>query len=153
MRRCGKSVAAPEAQLRPWFNGIHVSSELPPNELAGRNPTTDRGFRLTMRTSMLSEYRDAAGALGAFELSLRFTSSGALRTVLAQLIGVRFETTPTSLWTAAPNRFAFRDRTFEISVLFADIRIAPAEAGAIYPETENLLPRWQHRARSRFFRA
>jgi hypothetical protein len=49
---------------------------------------------------------------------------------------------------------------FEVSIPFADIRIAPAEPGAAYPETEellrlvasDLLPKWQHRARSRFFK-
>jgi hypothetical protein len=108
---------------------------------------------------MLSEYRDAAGALGAFELSHRFTTAGALRTALSQLPGVQLDSAPTSLWSTARTRFAFKDRVYEITIPFADIRIAPAEAGAVYSETEellrmlaeSLLPRWQNRARSRFF--
>jgi hypothetical protein len=108
---------------------------------------------------MLSEYRDAAGVLCAFELSHRFTTAGALRTALSQLPGIQLDSGPASLWSAARNRFTFKNRVFEISVPFADIRIAPAEAGAVYQETEqlrrmlaeNLLPRWQNRSRSRFF--
>jgi hypothetical protein len=108
---------------------------------------------------MLSEYRDAAGALGAFELSHRFTTAGALRTALGHLPGVQFDGPPASLWSKARDRFTFKNRAFEISVPFADIRVAPAEAGAVYPETEellralaeDLLPKWQNRARSRFF--
>ena len=109
---------------------------------------------------MLSEFRDAAGTLGAFELSHRFTGAGALRTALAQLSGVHFAEAPASLWSTSRTRFTYKDRLFEISVPFQDVRIAPAEAGAIYPETEellrllsdNLLSKWQARERSRFFR-
>jgi hypothetical protein len=116
-------------------------------------------LRLSLRTSMFSQFRDAAGALGAFELSHRFTTSGALRTVLSQLPGIQFDSPPASLWSVAPNRFIFKNREYEISTPFEDIRIGPAVAGAIYPETEellrllaeSLLPKWQNRARSRYF--
>ena len=109
---------------------------------------------------MLSEFRNAAGALGAFELSHRFTSAGALRTTLARIPGVVFEEVPASLWSTGRSRFTFKNCMFEITVPFEDVRIAPVEAGAIYRETEellrllaeNLLPKWQNRARSRFFR-
>ena len=109
---------------------------------------------------MLSEFRNTAGALGAFELSHRFTSAGALRTTLARIAGVVFEEAPASLWSSGRSRFTFKDRVFEITVPFEDVRIAPVEAGAIYRETEELLrllaetllPKWQNRARSRFFR-
>jgi hypothetical protein len=122
-------------------------------------PTTESRFRLSVRTSMLSEFRDVAGALGAFELSHRFTTAGALRTALGQLPGIHFETEPASLWSVARNRFTFKNRLFEISIPFEDIRVAPAEAGAVYPETEallrmlaeSLLPKWQSRSRSRYF--
>jgi hypothetical protein len=108
---------------------------------------------------MVSEYRDAAGALGAFELSHRFATAGALRTALAQIPGVEFDSGPTSLWSTARNRFRFKNLEYEISTPFVDIRIAPAEPGAVYRETdellrllaESLLPRWQSRERSRFF--
>jgi hypothetical protein len=108
---------------------------------------------------MMSEYRDAAGALGAFELSYRFTTAGALRTALGQLPGVEFDSAPASLWSTARNRFRFKNVAYEISIPFEDIRIAPAEAGAVYRETEELLrmladslmPRWQNRQRSRYF--
>jgi hypothetical protein len=127
--------------------------------VSDRTSTIESRFRLSVRTSMVSEYRDAAGALGAFELSHRFTTAGALRTALAQFPGVEFDSAATSLWSTARNRFRFRNLEYEISIPFADIRIAPAEAGAVYGETdellrllaENLLPRWQSRERSRFF--
>ena len=131
-----------------------------PDTVADRILAADGGFRLSVRTSMVSEFRNAAGALGAFELSHRFASTGALRTTLAQLPGVLFESEPTTLWSSPRNRFTYKNRLFEITVPFADIRIAPAEAGAIYGETEELLrlltdtllPKWQARERSRFFR-
>ncbi len=108
---------------------------------------------------MLSEFRDTTGALGAFELSHRFTTAGALRTALAQLPGIQFETESASLWSLSRNRFVFKRRQFEISIPFEDVRVAPAEAGAVYPETEELLrlitetllPKWQSRSRSRYF--
>lgn len=127
--------------------------------MADRTTTSESRLRLSVRTSMVSEYRDADGTLGAFELSHRFTTAGALRTTLGQLPGIELESTPGSLWSTNRNRFKFRHLTYEISIPFADIRIAPAEAGAVYPETEelmrllaeNLVPRWLNRARARFF--
>jgi hypothetical protein len=108
---------------------------------------------------MLSEYRDADGALGAFELSHRFTTAGALRTALGQLPGVTLDSAPASLWSTGRSGFTFKNRAYEISIPFADIRVAPAEAGAIYRETEELLRmlseglllKWQNRGRSRYF--
>jgi hypothetical protein len=117
-------------------------------------------LRLAVRTSMRNEFRDASGALGLFELNHQFTRLGALRTVLAKLPGIQFETERTTLWSTGPDRFTFKNRVFQISTPFRDIRIGPLEPGAIYPETEELLrlvsehlfPKWQSRARSRFFR-
>jgi hypothetical protein len=108
---------------------------------------------------MMSEYRDAAGTLGAFELSHHFTTAGALRTALSQLPGIQFNNGPTTLWAASRNRFTYKGILFEISIPFGDIRVAPAEAGAVHRETEelfrmlaeNLLPKWQNRSRSRYF--
>jgi hypothetical protein len=113
-----------------------------------------------MRTSMLNEFRDAQGALGAFELNQRFTTVGALCAALERLPEIRFEATRSSLWSSGSNRFSFKGRTFEITAPFGDVRIAPLEAGAVYRETaellrliaENLMPRWQNRTRSRFCR-
>ena len=56
--------------------------------------------------------------------------------------------------------FTFKGQTYEVTAPFGDIRIAPAEAGAVYRETEELLrmviekfiPKWQNRERSRFCR-
>lgn len=109
---------------------------------------------------MRNEFRDASGALGVFELNHQFTTLGALRAALAKLPGVQFDTERATLWSAAPDRFTFKGRVFQISTPFQDVRIGPLEAGAIYPETEELLrlvsehlfPKWQSRARSRFFR-
>jgi hypothetical protein len=110
---------------------------------------------------MRNEFRDANGGLSLFELNHQFTTLGALRTALAKLPGIHFDTERTSLWSQGPDHFTFKDRVFQISTPFRDIRVAPAEAGAIYPETEELLrlvseylfPKWQSRARSRFFRS
>ncbi|MDB6089580.1 MAG: hypothetical protein JWN85_2364 [Gammaproteobacteria bacterium] len=109
---------------------------------------------------MLSEFRDAGGALGAFELSHEYTSLGALVTALAHFPGIRFEDAQSSLWAGHPSRFTFQNRLYEISIPFMDLRIAPAEPGAAYPETEallrlmtdNLITRWQHRGPARVFR-
>lgn len=117
-------------------------------------------LRLKVRTSTRSEYRDVSGALGLFELNHQLTSVGALCTALSRLPGIQFDTERSTLWSTGPSRFTFQGRVFEISTPFRDVRIAPVPAGAIYPETEELLrliaehlfPRWQSRARSRFFR-
>ena len=122
-------------------------------------PGASDRLRLAVRTSMRNEFRDASGALGLFELNHRFTTLGALRTALGKLPGIHFDTERATLWSAGPERFTFKDRVFQISTPFQDIRIAPMEPGAIYPETEELLrlvsehlfPKWQSRARSRFF--
>jgi hypothetical protein len=108
---------------------------------------------------MLSEFRDANGALGAFELSHRFTTAGAVRTALGQLPGIGFDAELASVWSVTRSRFTFKNRVYEISIPFEDIRVAPAEAGAVYRETEelfrmlteSLLPKWQNRSRSRYF--
>jgi hypothetical protein len=109
---------------------------------------------------MLSELRDAGGALGAFELNRRFTTVGALCSALERLPGIRFDAARGSLWSSGPNHFSFKGRAFEITAPFGDARVAPLEPGAVYPETEellrliteNLIPKWQNRERSRFYR-
>jgi hypothetical protein len=73
---------------------------------------------------------------------------------------VRFDKASASLWSTGQSHFTYKNREFTISVPFEDVRIAPAAAGAVYRETEellrllaeSLLPKWQNRARSRFFR-
>ena len=120
----------------------------------------DARLRLAVRTSMRSEFRDTSGALGLFELSHQFTSLGATCSALARLPGIQFEEARGTLWSTTPSRFRFKGRTYQVSAPFRDVRVAPIEAGAIYPETEELLrlvseqlfPLWQSRARSRFFR-
>lgn len=112
-----------------------------------------------MRTSLLSVYSDSAGAVGLFELSSQFASKGSLGAVLAQLPGVRFDDQSQSLWSRGRDRFTFKDRAYVISAPHGDVRVAPAEDGAVYRETaellsalkEQLLPLWQTR-RTRFYR-
>jgi len=109
---------------------------------------------------MRNEFRDASGALGFFELNRHFTTVGAMCTALARIPGIEFEATGGSLWSSGSPRFSFYGRQFQLSAPFQDVRIAPVEAGALYPETEELLrvvsehvfPKWQSRARTRFFR-
>lgn len=107
---------------------------------------------------MLSEYRDTAGGLGAVEFSHQYTTAGAMRNALARIPGVEFELHGDSAWSGQTH-FKFKDRLYEISVPHQDVRIAPAERGAVYHETEellrlltqSLLPKWQSR-RARFYR-
>ena len=116
-------------------------------------------FRLSVRTSMLAVYSDSTGAIGLFELSSQFASTGALCAVLAKIAGVRFDDQSQSLWSQARDRFTFKDRAYTISAPHGDIRVAPVEDGAVYAETvelldaikEQLVPRWQSR-RTRFYR-
>ena len=121
----------------------------------------DSRLRLTMRTSMLSEYRDAAGGLGAFEFNSEFATTGSVRNALARIPGVEFELHGDPTSSVGRTRFKFRDRLYELSAPHLDVRITPAESGAVYRETdellrllrEYLLPKWQNRARTRFFRS
>lgn len=109
---------------------------------------------------MRNEFRDASGALGFFELSRDFTTIGATCTALARIPGIQFEQTGGTLWSSGATRFSFYGRQFQVTAPFQDVRIAPVEEGAIYPETEELLrvitehvfPKWQSRARNRFSR-
>jgi hypothetical protein len=121
----------------------------------------DSRFRLTLRTSMLSEYRDAAGRLGAVEFNHQFATTGSIRNALIRIPGVEFELHGDSAgYAVGRTRFKFKDRLYELSAPYQDVRIAPAERGAAYRETdelmrllnEYLLPKWQNRARSRFYR-
>ena len=117
-------------------------------------------LRLSVRTGMRNEFRDASGALGFFELSHHFTTVGAACTALARIPGIQFEETGGTLWSRGATRFSFYGRQFQVSAPFQDVRIAPVEEGAIYPETEELLrvvaehvfPKWQSRARTRCYR-
>ena len=121
----------------------------------------DSRFRLTIRTSMLSEYRDAAGRLGAVEFNHQFATTGSIRNALTRIPGVEFELHGDSAWSSGQTRFKFRERLYELSAPHQDVRIAAAESGAAYRETdellrlltEYLLPKWQNRARSRFYRS
>lgn len=130
------------------------------NYLAWRLLSSESPFRLVRRTSIVSEYRDADGALGMFELNQRFTGVGALCTSLAHLPGVHFEEARGCFWLQGPNRFTFKGRCYEVTAPHDDVRIAPVEAGAAYPETDELLrllvdyvtPKWQTRTRARFIR-
>jgi hypothetical protein len=120
----------------------------------------DSRFRLTLRTSMLSEYRDTAGRLGAVEFNHEFATTGSIRNALTRIPGVEFELHGDSAGSAGRTRFKFGDKLYELSAPHRDVRIAPAEHGAAYRETgellrlltDYLLPKWQNRARSRFYR-
>jgi hypothetical protein len=109
---------------------------------------------------MVSEFRDPSGALGAFELSQRFTSVGALCAALARLPGIHFEESRSSFWSQGPNRFTFKGHLYEVSAPYQDVRVAPLEAGAASTQSDELLrlvmehlaPKWQSRARSRVIR-
>jgi hypothetical protein len=109
---------------------------------------------------MLSEYRDAAGGLGVFEFNHEFATTGAVRNALTRIHGVELELHGDPTSSAGRIRFKFKDRLYELSAPHLDVQIAPAESGAVYRETdellrllsEHLLPKWRNRARSRFFR-
>ena len=137
-----------------------MSPKTPPEHSAGSLSGLDDRFRLTMRTSMVSEFRDAAGRLGAVEFSRDFTTTGAMRNALSQIPGVAFELHGDSPQSLGPMRFKFKDRLYEISAPYKDVRIAAVERGAAYRETddllrllaERLLPKWRNRAQARFYR-
>jgi hypothetical protein len=120
----------------------------------------DSQFTLSVRTSMVNEYRDASGILGAFELNHHFTGVGALRAALVKMPGIQFEGAGASMWGRGSSRFTLKKRLFAITTPFQDVRIAPADPTDIFLETEELLklvgdtlfPKWTARARSRFYR-
>ena len=121
----------------------------------------DSRLRLTLRTSMVNEYRDAAGGLGAFEFNHEFATMGALRNALARTRGVELELHGDPASSEGRTRFKFIDRLYELSAPHRDVRIAPAERGAVYRETDELLrllcdyllPKWRNRAPTRFYRS
>ena len=94
------------------------------------------------------------------EFNHEFATIGAMRNALARLPGVEFELNGDSAWATGRTPFKFKERLYEISAPHQDVRIAPAEWGAVYSETDELLrllmqsvlPKWQNRARARFYR-
>jgi hypothetical protein len=111
-------------------------SQPQPSDNASRKPER---FKLSIRTSMLSEFRSAQGVLRAFELGREYVTLGALCAALEQMDGVAFENRKPSLWSNSPVRFTYKGRLYEIAVPFADVWLGPVEPDVAYPETEDLL--------------
>jgi hypothetical protein len=123
-----------------------------PHQLAG-----DR-FYLSVRTSMLSEFRNSTGLLRAFEVGGEYTSFGLLCAALERMPGVRFPDHQWPSWFSAPARFTYKNHDYQVHMPFSDFWVGPVAPDEAWPETEdllayvkrNLLGKQLHRIRARY---
>ena len=94
---------------------------------------------LTIRTSLLCEFRDKHGALQAFEVCHGQTTFGILCNALMQLPGVEFPGHEAQDWFKRPARFTYGGDEFEVSIPHENIRVAPAALGQVLPGMEDIL--------------
>jgi len=108
------------------------------------HPATGERVSLSIRTSMLSEYRNDAGRLRAFEVSSTFTSFGVLCSTLSKCYGVEFQGVSGLRWYPRPAKFTFRGLPFQVAIPFSDYWVGPLETGDAHSAMMELLDYVKH---------
>ena len=103
-----------------------------------RNVAGER-FYLSVRTSLLSEFRNSAGLLRAFEVGIQFTSFGLLCAALERMPGIRFPDHQSPSWFTSPARFTYKGHEYQVCMPHSDLWVGPMESDVAWPETEDLL--------------
>jgi hypothetical protein len=103
------------------------------------HPATGERLSLTVRTSLLNEYRNSAGQLRAFEVRRGYTSFGGLCSALAKIPGVMFEGLSASSWYPRPATFTFRGHRFQVAIAFTDYWVGPTQIGEQHVALKELL--------------
>jgi hypothetical protein len=98
--------------------------------------TVGERLALTMKTSWLSEFRNAAGVLTTFDVAGHLTSFGMLCAMISQVSGVEFADLKPPARFVGPARFRFNGADHEVCIAHLDYRISAAEPSA---HTEDLL--------------
>jgi len=99
---------------------------------------------LSIRTSLLCEFRTASGVLQAFEVCPGQTTFGVLCSTLSRMPGVEFPGRDPLDWFARPSRFTFRGELYEVSIPYDNIRVCPVDLGKPVIEMEELLEYVRH---------
>jgi hypothetical protein len=105
---------------------------------------TETRLSLTIRTSLLCEFRNPSGLLQAFEVCNGQTTFGVLCSALMRMPGVEIADHDPNAWFRRPTRFTFRGELYEVSIPYDNIRIAPVEIGKALIEMEELLEYVRH---------
>jgi hypothetical protein len=105
---------------------------------------TETRLSLTIRTSLLCEFRNPSGLLQAFEVCHGQTTFGVLCGALLRMPGVEFVNHDPNAWFPRPAQFTFRGELYEVSIPFDNIRVAPVEIGKALIEMEELLEYVRH---------
>jgi hypothetical protein len=99
---------------------------------------------LAVRTSLLCEFRTAAGVLQAFEVCPGQTTFGVLCSALSRMPGIEFPGHDPQAWFPRPSRFTFRGEVYEVTIPQENIRICPVDIGKAVIEMEELLEYVRH---------
>ena len=108
-------------------------------EMSLLHPTTGERLSLSVRTSMLNEFRNQAGQLRAFEIRRGYTSFGGLCTALGKCPGVQFQGLSSTTWYPRPARFTFRGHTFQVDIPYTDFWVGPIQADDSHTSLKELL--------------
>jgi hypothetical protein len=103
------------------------------------HPGTGESISLAVRTSMLNEYRNAAGKLRAFEVRREYTSFGVLCSTLAKHAGAEFPDFTGTTWYPRPARFRFNGHLFQVAIPYTDYWIGPIAPGDTHSSLVELL--------------
>jgi hypothetical protein len=125
--------------------GSGVASHDASHREASLQPSTrTTRLSLSIRTSLLCEFRTASGVLQAFEVCPGQTTFGVLCSTLARMPGVEFPGHDPLDWFTRPSRFTFRGELYEVSIPYDNIRVCPADIGKPVIEMEELLEYVRH---------
>jgi hypothetical protein len=94
---------------------------------------------LTMRTSWLSEFRNAWGVLVMFEVVGERISFGRLCAVLARIPGVEFADFKVPARFTGPARFRFKGQDFHVTMASLDYRVSALDPHAAQSQSAALL--------------
>ena len=111
--------------------------------------TVGERITLTLRTSLLSEFRNASGVLVMFDIVGQRTTFGQLCALLARIPGVEFADFKIPARYTGPTRFRFKGQDFDVSMAHLDYRVraldpaaSPSKAGELLAQVkEQLTPR------------
>jgi hypothetical protein len=94
---------------------------------------------LTMRTSWLSEFRTASGALVMFDVVGERITFGRLCALLARIPGVEFADFKVPARFAGPARFRFQGQDFHVTMTSLDYRVSALDPHAGKAQAATLL--------------
>jgi hypothetical protein len=107
--------------------------------VASSNGLDDQRLSLTLRTRLISEFRNSLGALVMFDIAGSRLTFGPLCVLLARLPGIEFAQLRTPARFDGPTRFRFKGHDYEVSLAHLDYRITAADPAAAASATEELV--------------